>query len=156
MDLIYDQLMVDYGAVTFEAFINLLVGYYCSPERSQLISSQVDIMEDQTSPAQLRESFRGIAGDKASRLLRRRSNAMLSCPSAAICDRARSARSASSGERNRVPATSNAVGAERRRGARVRLREVARRGLRTGRPVTPPRRRTTNVLFALWKRAPCI
>ncbi|KAI1794952.1 actinin-like protein [Ganoderma leucocontextum] len=48
MDLIYDQLMVDHGAVTFEAFINLLV----------------DIMEDQTSPAQLRESFRGIAGDK--------------------------------------------------------------------------------------------
>jgi len=34
--------------VTFEAFINLLV----------------DITEDQTSPEQLRESFRGIAGDK--------------------------------------------------------------------------------------------
>ncbi|KAM5539464.1 hypothetical protein V8D89_006916 [Ganoderma adspersum] len=48
MDLIYDQLMADYGAVTFEPFINLLV----------------DIMEDQTSPAQLRESFKGIAGDK--------------------------------------------------------------------------------------------
>ena len=28
MDLIYDQLMEDYGAVTFEAFINLLV-YAC-------------------------------------------------------------------------------------------------------------------------------
>ncbi len=25
MDLIYDQLMLDHGAVTFEAFINLLV-----------------------------------------------------------------------------------------------------------------------------------
>ncbi|KAI8994227.1 actinin-like protein [Trametes punicea] len=48
MDLIYDQLVQDYGAVTFEAFINLLV----------------DIMEDQTSPAQLREAFRGIAADK--------------------------------------------------------------------------------------------
>ncbi|OBZ68872.1 Alpha-actinin-like protein 1 [Grifola frondosa] len=48
MDIIYDQLMQEYGAVTFEAFINLLV----------------DIMEDQTSPAQLRESFRGIAADK--------------------------------------------------------------------------------------------
>ncbi|RDX53548.1 actinin-like protein [Lentinus brumalis] len=48
MDLIYDQLMDDYGAVTFEAFINLLV----------------DIMEDQTSPAQLRDAFRGIAADK--------------------------------------------------------------------------------------------
>ncbi|KAF9013185.1 calponin homology domain-containing protein [Cyathus striatus] len=48
MDFIYDQLMLDYGAVTFEAFINLLV----------------DIMEDQTSPDQLRESFRGIASDK--------------------------------------------------------------------------------------------
>ncbi|KAI0081627.1 actin cross-linking [Panus rudis PR-1116 ss-1] len=47
-DIIYDQLVQDYGAVTFEAFINLLV----------------DIMEDQTSPAQLRESFRGIAADK--------------------------------------------------------------------------------------------
>lgn len=28
MDLIYDQLMADYGAVTFEAFINLLVRPY--------------------------------------------------------------------------------------------------------------------------------
>lgn len=26
MDIIYDQLVQDYGAVTFEAFINLLVG----------------------------------------------------------------------------------------------------------------------------------
>ncbi|KAK7690274.1 hypothetical protein QCA50_006929 [Cerrena zonata] len=48
MDIIYDQLIQDYGAVSYEAFINLLV----------------DIMEDQTSPAQLRESFRGIAADK--------------------------------------------------------------------------------------------
>ncbi|KAI0795240.1 calponin homology domain-containing protein [Irpex lacteus] len=46
--LIYDQLVQDYGAVTYEAFINLLV----------------EITEDQTSPAQLRESFRGIASDK--------------------------------------------------------------------------------------------
>lgn len=48
MDYIYTQLTEDYGAVTFEAFINLLV----------------DITEDQTSPEQLRESFRGIAADK--------------------------------------------------------------------------------------------
>ncbi|KAF9221592.1 hypothetical protein BS17DRAFT_785019 [Gyrodon lividus] len=48
LDYIHDQLVQDYGAVTFEAFINLLV----------------DITEDQTSPEQLRESFRGIAGDK--------------------------------------------------------------------------------------------
>ncbi|KDR83148.1 hypothetical protein GALMADRAFT_56855 [Galerina marginata CBS 339.88] len=48
MDLIYDQLVADYGAVTFEAFINLLV----------------EITEDQTSPDQLRDSFRGIAKDK--------------------------------------------------------------------------------------------
>lgn len=48
MTYIYDQLVQDYGAVTFEAFINLLV----------------DITEDQTSPEQLRESFRGIAGNK--------------------------------------------------------------------------------------------
>ncbi|OJA17199.1 hypothetical protein AZE42_00212 [Rhizopogon vesiculosus] len=48
MAFIYDQLLQDYGAVTFEAFINLLV----------------DITEDQTSPEQLRESFCGIAGNK--------------------------------------------------------------------------------------------
>lgn len=48
MDYIYDQLIQDYGDITFEAFINLLV----------------DITEDQTSPDQLRESFRGIANDK--------------------------------------------------------------------------------------------
>ncbi|KAH8082020.1 actinin-like protein [Cristinia sonorae] len=48
MDIIYGQLVEDYGAITYEAFINLLV----------------EITEDQTSPAQLRESFRGIGRDK--------------------------------------------------------------------------------------------
>ncbi|TFY78967.1 hypothetical protein EWM64_g5047 [Hericium alpestre] len=48
VDIIYDQLLQDYGAVTFEAFINLLV----------------DITEDQTSPDQLREAFQGVAGNK--------------------------------------------------------------------------------------------
>ncbi|KAJ7069619.1 actin cross-linking [Mycena amicta] len=48
MNFIYDQLFNDYGAINFEAFINLLV----------------DITEDQTSPEQLREAFRGIAADK--------------------------------------------------------------------------------------------
>ncbi|KDQ62617.1 hypothetical protein JAAARDRAFT_122659 [Jaapia argillacea MUCL 33604] len=48
MEVIYGQLVDDYGAITFEAFINLLV----------------EITEDQTSADQLRESFRGIAGDK--------------------------------------------------------------------------------------------
>lgn len=48
MNYIYDQLLQDYGAVSFEAFINLLV----------------DITEDQTSAEQLREAFQGIAGDK--------------------------------------------------------------------------------------------
>ncbi|KAF8516840.1 actin cross-linking [Hysterangium stoloniferum] len=48
LDTIYSQLLDDYGAVTYEAFINLLV----------------DIMEDQTSPEQLRDAFRGIANDK--------------------------------------------------------------------------------------------
>ncbi|KAF9452931.1 hypothetical protein P691DRAFT_659813 [Macrolepiota fuliginosa MF-IS2] len=48
MNYIYDELVRDYGAVTFEAFINLLV----------------DIMEDQTSREQLLEAFRGIASDK--------------------------------------------------------------------------------------------
>ncbi|KAJ7643944.1 actinin-like protein [Roridomyces roridus] len=48
MNFIYDQLIQDYGAINFEAFINLLV----------------DITEDQTSPEQLRQAFRGIAADK--------------------------------------------------------------------------------------------
>ncbi|PCH39917.1 hypothetical protein WOLCODRAFT_136560 [Wolfiporia cocos MD-104 SS10] len=48
LDIIYDQLLSEYGAVTFEAFINLLV----------------EITEDQTSAEQLREAFRGIAADK--------------------------------------------------------------------------------------------
>ncbi|KAL5482450.1 AIN1_2 [Sanghuangporus weigelae] len=48
LGVIYDQLTMDYGAVTFEAFINLLV----------------DITEDQTTHDQLREAFRGIANDK--------------------------------------------------------------------------------------------
>jgi Ca2+-binding EF-hand superfamily protein len=48
LDAIYDQLTAQYGAITYEAFINLLV----------------EIMEDSTSPEQLRESFRGIAHDK--------------------------------------------------------------------------------------------
>ncbi|KAF7298852.1 putative actin cross-linking [Mycena indigotica] len=48
LDFIFDQLTSDYGAINFEAFINLLV----------------DITEDQTSPEQLREAFRGIAADK--------------------------------------------------------------------------------------------
>ncbi|KAG6916315.1 hypothetical protein DXG01_007364 [Tephrocybe rancida] len=48
MIFIFDDLTQEYGAVTFEAFINLLV----------------DITEDQTSPEQLREAFRGIATDK--------------------------------------------------------------------------------------------
>ncbi|KIJ54624.1 hypothetical protein M422DRAFT_24535 [Sphaerobolus stellatus SS14] len=48
LDIIYSQLLEDYGAVTYEAFINLLV----------------DIMEDQTSAEQLRDAFRGIANDK--------------------------------------------------------------------------------------------
>ncbi|KAG6878508.1 hypothetical protein C0993_005438 [Termitomyces sp. T159_Od127] len=45
---IFETLTQAYGAVTYEAFINLLV----------------DITEDQTSAEQLREAFRGIATDK--------------------------------------------------------------------------------------------
>jgi len=48
LDTIYDQLLQEYGAITFEAFINLLV----------------DITEDQTSPDQLREAFQGAASNK--------------------------------------------------------------------------------------------
>ena len=65
MVYIYDQLLQDYGAVTFEAFINLLV---CLILLSSRFSShpdiQVDILEDQTTPDQLREAFRGIGSDK--------------------------------------------------------------------------------------------
>ena len=46
--IIYEDLMREYGAITFEAFINLLVG----------------ITEDQMSLDQLREAFQGVAGDK--------------------------------------------------------------------------------------------
>ncbi|KAF8321970.1 calponin homology domain-containing protein [Cantharellus anzutake] len=45
---IHDQLVKEYGDVTFEAFINLMV----------------EITEDQTSPDQLRDAFRGLAYDK--------------------------------------------------------------------------------------------
>jgi len=48
VDIIHGQLVDEYGAVTYEAFINLLV----------------EITEDQTSSEQLREAFRGIAHDK--------------------------------------------------------------------------------------------
>ena len=64
MGLIYDQLVEDYGAVTYEAFINLLVSKLHEHLVLSLIPDQVEITEDQTSPAQLRESFRGIANDK--------------------------------------------------------------------------------------------
>lgn len=72
MDIIYDQLVQDYGAVTYEAFINLLVrSTFTIHSCIRLVHNtkrlyQVEIMEDQTSPAQLRESFRGIAADKVS------------------------------------------------------------------------------------------
>jgi len=48
INAIHDQLVGEYGDVTFEAFINLLV----------------DITEDQTSSDQLRDAFRGLAQDK--------------------------------------------------------------------------------------------
>lgn len=48
MYIIYEDLMREYGAITFEAFINLLV----------------EITEDQMSLDQLREAFQGVAGDK--------------------------------------------------------------------------------------------
>ncbi|KAF9779654.1 actinin-like protein [Thelephora terrestris] len=48
LDIIYDELLEGYGAVTFEAFINLLV----------------NITEDQTTPEQLRDAFRVLANDE--------------------------------------------------------------------------------------------
>jgi hypothetical protein len=66
VDVIWDQLVQDYGAVTYEAFINLLVrqSIYCGKQGAQLYNTQVDITEDQTTPDQLRDAFRGIASDK--------------------------------------------------------------------------------------------
>lgn len=66
--MIFEQLTQDYGAVTFEAFINLLVSKfnYNLVLNITRVLYQVDITEDQTSPDQLREAFRGIAGDKVS------------------------------------------------------------------------------------------
>ncbi|KAG6813590.1 hypothetical protein H0H92_009634 [Tricholoma furcatifolium] len=59
MVFIFEDLSEEYGAVTYEAFINLLTSM-------ELILSpaKVEITEDQTSPEQLREAFRGIATDK--------------------------------------------------------------------------------------------
>jgi len=48
LDMLYDELLQEYGAINFEAFINLLV----------------DITEDQTSPDQLREAFQAAANNK--------------------------------------------------------------------------------------------
>ncbi|KAG9003122.1 hypothetical protein FRB90_011241, partial [Tulasnella sp. 427] len=48
MATIHDELVRAYGALTFEAFINLMV----------------DITEDQMSSDQLRDAFRGISNDK--------------------------------------------------------------------------------------------
>jgi hypothetical protein len=65
MMYIYDHLLQDYGAVTFEAFINLLVRLVLLKSRvGSHPGIQVDILEDQTTPDQLREAFRGIASDK--------------------------------------------------------------------------------------------
>jgi hypothetical protein len=91
--VIFDQLLQDYGAVTYEAFINLLV----------------DITEDQTSPDQLREAFRGIAGDKV------RSSCIwvylpLLTRHPALCYRARPPPRPTAGERDRLPAGSRALG----------------------------------------------
>ncbi|EJU03207.1 hypothetical protein DACRYDRAFT_65404 [Dacryopinax primogenitus] len=48
LETIFTQLGEEYGAVTFAAFVNLLV----------------EITEDQTSPEQLRDAFRSLAGEK--------------------------------------------------------------------------------------------
>jgi hypothetical protein len=66
MIYIYDHLLQDYGAVTFEAFINLLVCLFIVSSKfgGSHPDIQVDILEDQTTPDQLREAFRGIASDK--------------------------------------------------------------------------------------------
>ena len=90
LDIIYEQLLQEYGAITFEAFINLLV---CLSEDeicallSMLESNylQVDITEDQTSPDQLRDAFQGAASNKVclDHFLIRES---LNCVRVAVCD----------------------------------------------------------------------
>lgn len=69
----------------------------------QFILSQVDITEDQTSPDQLREAFRGIAADKVSIdsfLMQWRSFINSALSYIAVCDRARLACGASACERS--------------------------------------------------------
>ena len=125
MDVIYVQLLEDYGAVTFEAFINLLVRVFMSPDGGVSISAiQVDIMEDQTSPEQLRDAFRGIANDKV------RSStefwARLTTGSSGVCFRAGPAGCITPYWSDRVSAAGNA--SRFRWGWWIRLRGVAGSG----------------------------
>ncbi len=68
IETIYTALERDYGSVNYQAWLGLLVsdvsllGKRCNCE---LIEYQVDITKDDaSSPEQVREAFRGLAGDK--------------------------------------------------------------------------------------------
>lgn len=103
MDYIYDQLVQNYGAVSFEAFINLLV----------------DITEDQTSAEQLREAFQGIAANKVYSFIHIKEVWLLTTCCAAFRDGAGPADCASTCGRDRISARGYALYEQCTRGTRV-------------------------------------
>jgi hypothetical protein len=63
IDIIYGQLEAEFGEVTYEAWLALLVSFLAL--RMQQLTGQTDITKDDSSSAdQLREAFRGMAGEK--------------------------------------------------------------------------------------------
>ena len=119
--------------MTYEAFINLLVHFIFRWVLVRNTNSlhQVEIMEDQTSPAQLRDSFRGIAADKVSL------SPVCVCVISysvtnyhtALRHRARSTCSPPSTKCDRLPARGDAYHREWRWRTRVRLRSLDRRSI---------------------------
>lgn len=126
MTYIYDQLVQDYGAVTFEAFINLLVSWFSSNMNGILTnnSRKVDITEDQTSPEQLRESFLGIAGNKVGDI-RLMTRALMKFLSAAFCDWTRYAPGSVARKCSRLLEWGNTVDKQWGRRTRVWLWDLA-------------------------------
>ena len=67
IDIIYAQLEAEFGEVTYQAWLALLVSYMGGLGANR----QTDITKDDSSSAdQLREAFRGMAGDKVCLKLR--------------------------------------------------------------------------------------
>lgn len=62
--MIYTQMEEEFGMVTYEAWLALLVSCNVSLDECKLMP-QTDITKDDSSSAeQLREAFRGMAGEK--------------------------------------------------------------------------------------------